>query len=363
MCVLGAESILPQMLRKPTLRVARLQGVWYGDISGDTRLPDDICTSIAESRLRTLHLRYTTWAGRHLVLPQTLKEFVVESYPQDENFGCGRDDEEIPKLVVVGKAKLELLALSMSCSWGSETDRAESCIRVGCWNESLLRSFSTCGCLRRVILPQDAYCITSPAVESLERALRIASLLEHLASWSVLSLQCQRLNFRPCSNQAPSANTMALGFALLSNRLMKLVLGFAHEGPSVEKPWLWKPLRGKSKAFLINDSDGNAYVQTSSEWSHTGFPTLATYCSSASDLHMGNAFVVGQDDLLEDVKWHNKPCQRIDLSDAGLDQHNSQGLDIVNALSRRQRRRQKDKLRKLRRKDKLHKSNNFESNA
>lgn len=335
MCVDGAEQVLPQLLRKPTLRFARLSGVGYGDISGDTRLSDDICESIAASRLCTLHLRYASWAGRSLVLPQTLKELVVESFPQDQNFGCGEDEEEIPGQVVVGEARLELLAVSMSCGWGFH-DRDES--RVGCWNNSLLQSFSVCGCLHRIILPQDAYCVTEPAVAALEVALQIAFLFEQLYSWSLLGVQCQHLKICPTVHHELSGDVVALRFAQLPQPLKKRILEFAHQGPVVERPSVWQSLRGREKTCIINGGSSTARIHTCSEWSHIGFPTLADHCNIASDLHPGNEFVIGRDDLREDLKWQNDRAREYFLA-----QHEDDSEP-----SKRQKRRQKDRRRKER---------------
>lgn len=333
MCVAGAEKVLPYLLRKPTVRFARLVGVGFGDISGDTILCDDIRVSIAASRLHTLHLRYASWAGQRLVLPETLKEFVVESFPQVES--CPQDDEdEVPGQVVVGKAKLELLALSMSSGWGFE-DSDEG--RVGCWNHHLLQSFSDCGCLRRVILPKDAYCVTAPAVTALQRTLERASRLEQLHSWSLLGLQCQRLNIFPGLDHQSLVDATALRFAQLPRSLKQSILEFAHEGPVVERPSVWQPLRGKEKAYIVMDCDMNGSIRTSPAWEHIGFPTLAEHCSAASDLHFGNEFVIGRDDLHADLRWQHARAQEFEQAQ----QNDSEP-------SKRQKRRQKDKRRKER---------------
>jgi len=193
-------------------------------------------------------------------------------------------------------------------------------------------------------------------VAALEAALRTASLLEQLYSWSLLSLQCKRLSICPSANNVMSGDVIALRFAQLPCHLKKLVLEFAHEGPTVERPSVWQPLRGKEKAIMFTDSDMNGYIRVTNEDSFIGFPTLADHCRAASDLHPGNEFVIGQNDLHADLKWQNARAQEFHQTEQNQQQlqkpkkqqkQQPEG-DHDREPSKRQKRRQKDKLRKER---------------
>jgi len=293
------EGVLPELLRRPKLRTVRLQGTYYGDISGDSELPDELCEAIAASRLRTLHLRYACWTGKQLVLPSTLRELVVESYPWDENFGAPYfNEEEVPGDVVVGAAQLQLLAFCMSCVRRDPVPPGPSRFpekphfydRYGCWDGALLRSFRSCGLLQRVVLPRDATCVTDDGATALELALTTASQHEAFHSWVLLGLQLQRSN--PCAQlqRASPADTSSLRFAMLPQTLIRRVLDFAVTGPKVERPNVWPQRDPETDHF-------------------DGFPTLAAHCSVAADLHTHNAFHVGKNDKVKDAlleqEWYS----------------------------------------------------------
>jgi len=299
-------SVLPDLLRRPTLHFARLQGTGYGDIGGDSRLPDELCEAIATCRLRTLHLRYACWPGKQLVLPATLRELVVESYPWDDNFGCGDDIDEVPGDIVVGAAQLQVLALSMSCVLREEAPdvtpemqemiahKANFYARVGCWDGALMRSFRSCAALQRVVLPRDALCVTDKGSTALELALTSATQHEAFHSWVLLGLQLQRLKPSPHLQQASAADISGLRCAQLPQTLIRRVMEFAVTGPNVERPKVW-PEEVDPESETAN-------------WQ--GFPTLAANCSVAADLHMHNAFHVGMNhrgkDALVDQGWNQQ---------------------------------------------------------
>merc|ERR1719282_2059484 len=66
---------------------------------------------------------------------------------------------------------------------------------------------------------------------------------------------------------------------------MRRVLSYAVTGPKVERPEVWPECRG--------------WNGSSEMWN--GFPTLATHCSAAADLHENNAFYVGSSNNKQ--KW------------------------------------------------------------
>lgn len=328
-------ELLPELVQRPQTRFVRLQGTGYGDIGGDSELSDALCVAIATSRLRALHLRYAAWTRKKLVLPPTLRELVVESYPWDDNFGCDTDD--FPGDVVVGQAQLRLLALSMSCTARQPADmhgnaeilqeRPHFFHRMGCWDTALLRSFRDCGSLSRVILPRDALCITDTAVKALEHELTAASQREAWYSWMVIGMHLRRTDLCMCSETVAPEDSACLNFARLPQRIMKSVLEFTITGPVVECPAVWPDC-------MAGNTDNEVW---------TGFPTLAAYCSAAADLHAHNAFNVGESDKIKDDLWQASKAREWMNLQRELQQPQEQKQRRANHQSTRRRKRKHNK--------------------